>query len=370
MGKTIYLDNASTTRVYPQVAKVMNNAMLNEYGNPSSAHSFGEKALESINNVRKEIARELGVKDNEIIFTSGATESNNLILNGICNEKNIGKRILISEIEHASVWEVAMKLREKGYDVVEIPVNDEGKVSLEFIEHNIDSALLVSVMHANNEFGTIQDLKKIGQICKKKGVLFHSDCAQSFGKEKINARDWNLDFISASGHKIGASKGIGFAYIRAGIKLIPELLGGHQELGIRAGTENVPGIVGLGKALELIRKEDFSRMKKIREYFIEELRILGGRINGSIEHRLANNVNVSFSDVDGEDIVLRLSEDGIMCSTRSACSERQGKENRVLSALGDGEDLISGTVRFSLGFDTSKKDIDYVISELKKILKK
>ena len=280
MKKIIYLDNASTTQVRKEVVEVMNKVMLEDYGNPSSSHRLGEEAMKKINEVRGKIANEIGAKANEIIFTSGATEANNLVLNGVCGMENSRKNIFISAIEHSSVYECAMNLKSRGYNIVEIPVNVDGIIDIDFMEKNIDeNTLLVSVIHGNNEIGVLQDLNSIGKICKKNGTLFHSDCVQSFGKEKIRVRYWNLDFISASGHKIGASKGIGFLYVKEGLKLKPLFVGGGQEAGRRAGTENSPGIVGFGKALEIVKKEKWEDVRKIRDYFVKELIKLGGRIN-------------------------------------------------------------------------------------------
>lgn len=360
--KIIYLDNAASARVYPAVVETMNKNLLENYGNPSSVHLLGEKALELINKVRKEIALEIGAKENEIIFTSSASESNNTVI----FELNV-KKILVSKIEHASIWEAAMDLKKNGFEIIEIPVDKEGFIDLLFLEKNAEKGCLVSVIHGNNEIGVLQDLKKIGEICKKKKAIFHTDCSQSFGKERINVREFGIDLLSASGHKIGASKGIGFLFAKDGVAIDSLIVGGGQEGGRRAGTENVPGIAGLGKALELIKKENLENVRNLRNYFMAELEKLGGKINGSREKRLANNVSVSLPGLNGELLVLRLSEKGIMCSTGSACDEKKEKESRVLKAIGLSDKEIEGTVRFSLGFDTTNKDIDYVLKVIKRL---
>ncbi|MEK6811311.1 MAG: cysteine desulfurase family protein, partial [Nanoarchaeota archaeon] len=239
MVKEIYFDAAATTRVYPEVVKAMNGVMLDEYGNASSAHALGDRASKLIINSRANIARALGARTHEIYFTSGTTESNNWVFSGLAHTNSGKKKILISSIEHPSIRETAELFKGWGYNIVEIPVNSEGFVDLNFIEKNIDSeTLFVSVIHGNNIFGTIQNLKKIGAICKRNGVLFHTDAAQSFGKIKILVHDWNIDLLSASAHKISGPKGVGLLYVREGIKFSPLIYGGGQERGLRSGTEN------------------------------------------------------------------------------------------------------------------------------------
>lgn len=368
--KIIYMDNASTTKVYPEAVDEMKRAMLEEYGNPSSAHELGENALKLINEARKKLADEIGAKLWGIVFTSCATESNNLALFGIANSE-IGKekkKIIISSIEHASVFEPAMELRKKGFSVVEISVDKEGFIDFEQLEKEIDDkTLVVSVIHGNNEIGTLQDLEKIGYICRKRGVIFHTDAAQSFGKEKIDVKKMNIGMLSASGHKIGGPKGIGFLFIREGIGITSVLLGGGQEKGIRSGTENVPAVIGFAKALEMIKKKNSEGMKEIRDYFISEIEKIDGKINGSRDKRLANNVSARF-ECDAGMLLAYLSQNGIMCSTGSACNEKSEKENRILGAIGLNKKEIEGTIRFSIGFDTSKKDIDFTVGKIKEFL--
>ncbi len=368
----IYLDNASTTKVYPAVVREMNQCFVDDYGNAGSANSMGEKALEIVNESRKKIALELGCKSNEIYFTSGATESNNLALFGVVNANKDKKRnkIIISKIEHSSIYEPAMELRRQGYDVKEVNVNDDGLLDMEELEREVDSkTLIVSIVHANNEIGVLQNLSKMGKICKKKGVVFHTDCAQSFGKVKIKAKDFGIDILSACAHKIHGPKGIGLLFVRDGILISPIIYGGEQEKGIRPGTENVAGIVGFCKTLEIINKADKEKIKNLRDYFMEELEKIRGKINGSREERLYNNVNVCFLGFDADEIVLRLSLKVIMCSARSACLNKMKNENRVLSAIGLDNKQIKGSLRFVLSEFNTKKEIDYTINALREIVK-
>ncbi len=362
--KIIYLDNASTTRVYDEVVEEMNKFHLNEYGNPSNSHELGEIALKAVNEARKKIALELGCKAEEIIFTSGATESNNLALFGIVKTSNL-KRIFISSIEHSSVYEVVKELGKKEIEAIEVPVDKYGLLDVEFLDKFLKKGDLVSVIHGHNEIGVLQNIGKIGKICRKKGAIFHIDASQSFGKEKINVNEMNINLLSASGHKIHASKGIGILFVKNGVKIEPLIYGGHQEKGIRAGTENVAGIVGIAKALELVKKADKDKIKGLRNYFIEKLEEIGGKINGSKDERLYNNVHISFNGIDADELVIKLSMEGIMCSSRSACLTKQKNENRILRAIGLTEKESKGSLRFVLSEWNTKKEIDYVLKNIK-----
>ena len=261
MNNIIYLDNASTTPVYKEVVIEMEKYMLEEYGNPSSIHFMGENAQRAIENAKKVIASEIGAKPWEIIFTSGGTESNNLALQGL-SKTNSKKKIIISAIEHSSIYELGNEMKKYGYKIVEIPVNKEGFIDFNILEKEIDSnTLVVSIMHANNEIGVLQDIAKIGKICREKGVLFHTDAVQSFCKEKIDVNLMKVDLLSASGHKIGASKGVGFLYVKDGVKIESITIGGSQERGLRPGTQNVPAIMGFAKAVEINKKVDKNKVK-------------------------------------------------------------------------------------------------------------
>ena len=369
MVKEIYFDAAATTRVYPEVVKAMNGVMLDEYGNASSAHALGDRASKLIINSRANIARALGARTHEIYFTSGTTESNNWVFSGLAHNNSAKKKILISGIEHPSIRETANLFKMWGYNIVEIPVDSEGFVDLNFIEKNIDSeTLFVSVIHGNNIFGTIQNLKKIGAICKRNGVLFHTDAAQSFGKIKILVHDWNIDLLSASAHKISGPKGVGLLYVREGIKFSPLIYGGGQERGLRSGTENVSGIVGFAKAIEISLSEDWSKVSQARDYLIRELELIGAKLIGSRDNRLANNVFVSFSGLNAERLLYDLSSRGIYVSTGSACDSKKEIENVALKAIGLSTNDMRSSLRISLPVDVTMRDVNYFLSVLKELI--
>jgi cysteine desulfurase len=367
--KIIYLDDAASTRVSTEVVNEMEKYYLKEYGNPSSYHDMGEMARKGVEKVRKEIGMELGCKAESIIFTSGSTESNNLAFFGMARKSN-KKKIIISAIEHSSIFAICDELKKEGFEIVEIGVDKDGRINMDELSKTIDkNTLLVSVMHVNNEIGVIQDIAKIGKLCQSRNVFYHSDCAQSFGKLKIDVNGMGVDLLTASAHKIGGPKGIGILFVKKGITLNPIVYGGGQEKSLRGGTENVPGIVGFGKALEISKKFDFDRVMKVRDFFIYRLEKLGGKINGSLENRVYNNVNVSFSGFDGEDFVLALSLKGVMCSTGSACENFKDRDSKVLKAIGLSNKEIDGSLRFSLSKDISRNDVEFVMKELRKLLK-
>ncbi|MGV8142151.1 MAG: cysteine desulfurase family protein [Candidatus Pacearchaeota archaeon] len=368
--KLLYFDNSATTRVYPEVVKVMSKTMLSDYGNPSSSHHIGDKAQKLLTLARTTLARAIGSKVHEIYFTSGTTESNNWIFSGLAHTHSGKKKILISSIEHPSIRETAKLFKNWGYNIIEIPVSSQGFIDLDFIEKNIDSeTLFVSVIHANNIFGTIQNLKKIGDICKKKGVLFHTDCAQSFGKMRILVHDWNIDLLSASAHKIGGPKGTGLLYVRDGVKISPLIYGGGQEKGLRSGTENTAGIAGFAKATELSLKEDWQRVSDVRDYLIEKLESLGGNIVGPRDKdRLANNIFVTFSSMNAEEVLYKLSEKGIYVSIGSACDSKKETEDAALKAIGLSSKEMKSSLRISLPADVTKKDADYFVKVLKGLI--
>jgi len=349
--KKIYFDNAATTPVYPAVVKKMNKFFLEEYGNPSSLHSLGENAAKEMNKAREKIAKEINAKPSEIIFTSGATESNNLVMKNFSNS-------VISAIEHPSL--------DSTNNPIEIPVDKSGKINFSELKNKIKKAKLVSIIHVNNELGIAQDLEKIGKLCKKHNVPFHTDAVQSFGKIKIDVNKMNLSLLSASAHKIGGPKGVGFLYVRRGVKLHPLIDGGGQEHGLRSGTENIPGIVGFAEALRISSKQNKKRIEKIRIKLTEELERIGGKINGSNN----NIVNVSFPGIEGDSAVVFLSERGVFCSTGSACSTKSKKESKTLRSLGLSKKETLGSLRFSFSDNISDADITYTIKELKNILKK
>lgn len=362
--KEYYLDEASTAKVDKSVLEAMRPYFLEKYGNPSSLHKKGDKVLKELERARVKFSRKLGCKASEIYFTSGASESNNIVLKGLRKLGN--KKILISAIEHPSIKETAEFLKNLGVEVLEIPIDRSGFIDLDFLKKNIDeNTCLVSVIHGNNIIGSVQDLKKIGKICELKKVLFHTDATQTLGKLKINVRDFGISMLSASAHKIGGPKGAGLLYVKASITLDPLIHGGGQENGLRSGTENVPGIIGFVKALDLVRKPN----NEIKKYFMDKLESIGGKING-LKNSGLGIINVSFPGISGETLVYRLSEKGIYVSAGAACDSRKEKEDYVLKSLGLNKSDIEGSVRISVPVSLSKKDVDYVVKEINKNLKK
>src|SRR3989344_805189 len=361
--KKIYLDNAATTIVAGEVKKAMLPYLGEHYGNASSIHTEGKYARDAIEKARKTIAGFINAKEKEIIFTGSGTESNNTVLKGLASfsgkEKN---QIITSKIEHPSVIETCKFLEKEGFEIIYLEVDSNGLVNLEELEKKITpKTLLVSIMHANNEIGTIQDINKIGKICKNKEVLFHTDTVQTFGKIAIDVQADNIDFLSASAHKIYGPKGVGLLYIREGRRIEPLLHGGGHEFNIRSSTENVAGIVGFGKAVELCREKmekESRRISRLRDYLIKELLMIPGtQLNGSASQRLYNNVNISFRGIEGERLVLQLGMRGIATSTGSACSTKNLEPSYVLSAIGLDHFTAHGSLRLTLGRNTSKKDI-------------
>lgn len=370
----IYLDNASTTRVYPSVVKEMEKFMSEEYGNPSSAHALGENAKKAMNAAREKIAKEINARPEEIIFTSGGTESDNLAVFGLAKAYPSKKKILVSEIEHPAISEPINFLKANGYKIIKIPVDKSGLILMDYLESELDKdrgeILLVSVMHVNNIFGVVQDIATIGNLCREKGVLFHTDAVQSFGKLKINVVDMKIDLLSASSHKIGGPKGVGLLYVREGVKIFPLVYGGGQEKGLRSGTENVPGIVGFAKALELVRKVDRDKIEKVRDKFIRALGKIEGKINGSLDKRIYNNIHVSFPGVDSGVLVEYLSSRGIYVSSGSACDSKKQKEDYVLKAIGLDDKSSLGSIRISLNEDIKEGDVKEIVSEIERGVKK
>ena len=371
MPKQIYLDNASTTRPFPSVVKTMQKSLEDNYGNPSSLHAEGEKAKELINSARENMAKEINARSWEIIFTSGATESNNLAIKGLAKANPTKKKIIISSIEHDSNHEPCLALQNEGYEIVQIPTDSEGIIDLDKLESEVDNkTLLVSIIHANNEFGTLQDLEAIGKVCLSKKVPFHTDATQSFAKISLDVKKSNISMLSASAHKIHGPKGVGLFYISEKIKIKPIIQGGGQERGIRSGTENSYAIEGFSKTLDEIKKIDKLKIKNLRNELIKGLESLGGKLIGSRESRLYNNASVLFKGMDGDSLVLNLSERNIMCSTGSAChSNKNSKsENRVLKSLGLSNKESDEVVRFSLSHCTTLSEIKETINQVKKVL--
>ncbi len=373
--KKIYLDYAATTPIDFEVSKVINKTSSKIFGNTMSLHFFGQEAKIILEESREKVAKIINAKQNEIIFTGSATESNNTVLKGCALNQNNNKKnhIIISSIEHPCIVESANWLEKKGFEVTRVKVDKYGRVDLKEIEKNIkDETFLVSIIHGSNEIGTIQPIEKIGEICKKKGVYFHTDAAQTFGKVPIDARKMNIDFLTASGHKIYGPKGVALLYKREGIKITPLLHGGGQENGLRSSTVNVPLIAGFSKAAEICLKEtkrESKRISKLRDKLIKGvLKINGSKLNGDPKERLYNNANFSFSFIEGESLAIQLDLKGIAVSTGSACSSATLEPSHVLLAIGLRHEEAHGSLRVSLGRWTTEKEIDYLIKVLPPIV--
>jgi cysteine desulfurase len=369
----IYLDHAATTRTDEQVLEAMKPYFLEKFGNAGSLHSFGREAKDAVENSRKKIADFINCKSSEIIFTSGGTESDNLAIMGVAFANKSKNHIITSKIEHPAVLETCRYLEKNGWRVTWLDVDNNGFVNPKELEKNITKdTCLVTIMHVNNEIGTIQSIEEIGKICKKNKVYFHTDAVQSYGKLAIDVKKMNLDLLSASGHKIYGPKGIGFLYINKNVKIVPIVHGGGHETGLRSGTENVSGIVGMAKATELTQKNmknEQEKLKKLQDKLINELlKIPGSKLNGSRENRIHNNVNISFEGVEGEALLLRLDDKGIAVSTGSACSSKSLEPSHVLTALGLRPEQAHGSLRLTLGKENTEEDIDYVIKSLNEIV--
>ncbi|MBU2638350.1 MAG: cysteine desulfurase [Nanoarchaeota archaeon] len=362
-----YLDNSATTKVDEKAALAVKDAMLKHYGNPSSLHLFGEEAKELLSKARAVIAKEINAKPSEIIFTSGGTEANNLAVRGIMSASS-KKHIVTSAFEHHSVLNLCKQLEKEGFSVTYVNPDREGIISPDKVKEAITAdTALVSVMHANNEIGTIQPIEEIANICRARNVLFHTDAVQSFKKIPVNAR-W-VDALSLSSHKIHGPKGVGVLYLRDGVKIKPLVYGGHQENEKRPGTENVPGIMGFAKAAE--QKIDVKKIEKLKDYFISKVlkEIPDTMLNGSSTQRLCNNANISFKYIEGEGLLLHLSMKGIAVSTGSACSSTELEPSHVLLAIGLRHEEAHGSIRFTLSKYTTKAELDYTLKELKSVVK-
>lgn len=370
MKRQIYLDTIATTRVHPEVIQAMLPYFTETYGNPSSLHALGEQAFTAMTNSRTTLANIINARPEEIIFTSGGTEANNLALFGIVCAQPHKKKIFISAIEHSSIKEPCSLLRQQGYEIHEIKVNAKGLIDMNELAQAIDATTaLVSIIHGNNEIGTLQDLEAIGSLCQKRNVLFHTDAVQSFGKTSIDVRKMHIDLLSSSAHKIHGPKGMGFLYVKNSLLLSPLIIGGGQEKGRRGGTENIPGIIGFAKALSLTTSSNQKKIVSIRDFLINELEKRGGVITGSKEKRLSNQVSFFFKGIDAELLVAYLSQRGIFCSTRSACLSKEHKESHVLKAIGLSREEIRGALRFGLSSDITEKDIQRLLKVMDVFLK-
>ncbi len=378
MKRSVYLDNSATTPVSKDVFNAMKPYFVESFGNPSAMYEIGRKNKDAIENSRNKIANLINANKSEIIFTSGGTESDNLAILGIARaNRDIGNHIIVSSIEHKAIIDPCKKLSKEGFEITYLKVDSNGNISLEDLEKNIrHDTILVSIMSANNEIGTIAQIERISQIIKNKNkkTIFHTDACQYAPWYKIDVLKMGVDSLTASSSKIYGPKGVGFLYLKTGIKIEPIIFGGGQERNIRSGTENVAGIVGMTKALELISKKhkDIKKVSKLRDYLFSEItkNIQGVHLNGSLENRLPNNLNVSFEGVEGESLVLMLDNSGIFVSTGSACSSSDLNPSHVLLAIGTPIELAHCSIRFSLGYDTKKSDIDYAVSCLTKSVEK
>lgn len=376
--RKVYMDNNATTRTREEVLEAMLPYFSEIYGNASSIHQFGRSARTAVDSARQKVASLLGAASKEeIIFTAGGTESDNFAIKGVASAlRSKGNHIITSTIEHHAVLNTCKSLIKDGYDVTFIGVDEYGVVKLDDLKKAVtDKTILITIMYANNEVGTIQPIGEIGKVAKEKGICFHTDAVQAVGKLPIDLKNSDIDLLSMSGHKLYGPKGIGALYIRKGTKITPQMLGGHHEMGKRAGTENTPGIVGLGKACELAQKELASESKKLtdlRDYFYKGIisRIEEVRLNGHPQNRLPNTLNVGFKYLEGESIILNLDMEGIGVSTGSACTSGSLEPSHVLTAMDVDPADTQGSVRFSLGRDNNKEDVDYVLEVLPPIIKR
>jgi len=370
----IYLDNAASTKIHEDVLESMIPYLKEQYGNPSSIHRPGRLAQKAIEKARKQVAQLINADSSEIVFTSGGTESNNTALYGIA-KKYPKSRIITSSIEHDAILEPCKKLDIEGFEVVYLPVDNYGLVNPTILKNNLtENTSLVSIMFGNNEVGTIEPITEFANICKERNVVFHTDAVQAVGKILLDVKEIGIDLLSISSHKINGPKGIGAIFIRKGISVDPVILGGGQERGIRSGTENVANIVGFGKACELARidiLENISKMKELRDYLSNKIihEIPGVTLNGHPENRLPNNIHLTFLGVNGEDLLIKLDENGIAASTGSACSVQIQKASHVLQAMGFSHEQITGSLRLTIGISNNFEEMDKTVDVLKNIIK-
>ncbi len=375
MEKLIYLDNAATTKTAPEVVEAMLPYFTERFGNPSSIYGFGAENKEAISRQRDTIAAALGASSSEIYFTAGGSESDNWALKATAEAYAAkGKHIITSKIEHHAILHTCEYLKQQGFEVTYLDVDENGIVKLDELRAAIrPDTILISVMFANNEIGTIQPIREIGEIAKENQILFHTDAVQAFGHLPINVDECHIDMLSASGHKLNGPKGIGFLYIRKGVKIRSFVHGGAQERKRRAGTENVPGIVGLGTATaRAVRtmEERTAKERELRDYLIGriEAEIPYCRLNGDRTKRLPNNVNFSFRFVEGESLLIMLDGKGICASSGSACTSGSLDPSHVLLAIGLPHEIAHGSLRMTLNEEVTKEELDYVVENLKEIV--
>ncbi len=379
--KLIYMDNSATSPVDPEVLEEMLPYFNKEFGNASTLYTLGVEAKKAVDKARKQVADLINADPNEITFTSGGSESDNMIIKGVAlkeiqkaTEENPKNHIITTTIEHPAVLETCKFLEKFGFEVTYLPVDESGIINLEDLKNAIkDSTILITIMHSNNEIGSIQPTKEIGEIARANNILFHSDAVQSAGKIPVDVIEQNIDLLSISAHKINGPKGVGAVYIKKGVTLEVLIHGGGQEKGLRSGTENVPGIVGLGKAAELANIHLEERMKhnqEIRDALMEKVtsNIKDSYVNGSMENRLPNNIHFRFSGIEGESLILRLDKKGINGATGSACSTHDLKGSHVLAAIGIKPALSHGSLRLSIGPENNIEDVDYIVESIDEVV--
>lgn len=375
--KRIYLDHSATTNVDTRVLDVMLPYFTEKFGNASSMHSFGQEAAEALTSSREEVAAVLGAEPHEIIFTSGGTESDNMAIKGTAYmHSSRGRHLITSTIEHPAVLRTCEELEREGFEVTYVPVDNEGILDMQALGDAIrEDTILISVMHANNEIGTIQPIEEISKIIKGREIILHTDAVQSVGKIPTDVHELGVDMLSISSHKLHGPKGVGALYLRNGVDIRPLVQGGGHERGLRPGTENIAGIVGFAKAMSIAREQleqDSRHMQHLRDSMINNIhnRIPHVRLNGHEKKRLPNNVNMGFRHVEGESLLMLLDMKGIAVSTGSACSSKSQKASHVLTAIDPGVDYIHGSLRFTLGRENTMQEIDLVVDCLEEAVMK
>lgn len=372
--KKIYFDNASTTPVDPRVLEVMLPFFTENYGNPESRHHLGKLAKIEVDNAREEIAKILNCRASEITFCGSATEANNLAILGYArNNKNKGKHLITSKIEHSSILEPFRQLEKEGFDITYLNVDKDGFVNPNDLKEAInDNTILVSIIYANNEIGTIEPISKLGEICATKNIIFHTDACQAAGAKSLDTKELNADMLTINGSKIYGPKGVGVLYVKREIDLEPIAFGGGQENGLRSGTQNVANIVGMGKALKIAdeeREKNNQHLITLRDFLISELlKIPNTRLNGSRTIRLPNNINITFTGIDAQRLILTLDDKGIYISAGSACNAGKGTPSKVLKSIELSDEEMTGTIRITLGKNTTAEDIQYTIDTFKEII--
>lgn len=373
----IYMDHSATSPVDPKVFEAMKPFFIESFGNASTLYSLGRKGKIAIEDARKEVASLVGAEPNEIIFTSGGTESDNMAIKGTAYKfKSKGNHIITSAIEHPAVFETCKYLEKNGFEVTYLPVYEEGIVRVSDLEDAInDNTILITIMHANNEIGTIQPIADLAKVAMEKGIYFHTDAVQTVGKIPVNVKELDVDLLSLSAHKLYGPKGVGALYIKKGVRIEPIIHGGGHERGIRPGTENVPGIVGLGKACSIAEENletDSERITSMRNRLIDNVleQVEESYLNGHRTKRLPNNANFRFSGIEGESLILTLDTKGISTSTGSACSSTKLEPSHVLMAIGLEEVEAHGSLRISLGRENTEKEIDFSVDAIKEVVTK